>query len=187
MGDALYRFFLSIGVGLGLIAGQADPQIAGRILRQEAPPGSARETLLVAEAEIAGAFSKGSRELVEAGSTIAVRLAAELVASGGRSWRVEATRSLAFDLRARRYVVGFAGEGRTASVPDAETAIALASSFPGFAICPASNLAYGGRVTLSASVGLVDAAGAWHDAPVLWNYVRPQAGFSFGSPTEVPF
>jgi hypothetical protein len=174
MGDALYRFFLSIGVGLGLIAGQADPQIAGRILRQEAPPGSARETLLVAEAEIAGAFSKGSRELVEAGSTIAVRL-------------VEATRSLAFDLRARRYVVGFAGEGRTASVPDAETAIALASSFPGFAICPASNLAYGGRVTLSASVGLVDAAGAWHDAPVLWNYVRPQAGFSFGSPTEVPF
>ena len=68
-----------------------------------------------------------------------------------------------------------------------EAALALASRFHGLQLCPAANLAEGGRVTIAASVGLIDASGAWHDAPVLWNYVRPERSFTFASPTEVPF
>ena len=129
----------------------------------------------------------GSRELVEAGSTVAVRVRAELVASGGKTWKAEAMRSLAWNLRDRRYIVGIPAEARTVNLDNADAAITLVSHFPGLSLCPVSALASGGRVTFLASVGLIDSGGTWHDAPVLWNYVRPTATFSFGSPTEVPF
>jgi hypothetical protein len=185
MGDALYRFFLAIGVGLGLIAGQSDPAISARVLRQVAGQGS--QTMLVAELRVDESFSPGSRELVESGSTVALRVVARLVSKDGRSWDAAATRALSWDPRERRFKVSVANEGRTVALADLEAAVVLASGFQGLEICPAAALEEGGRVTVQASIGLLDAVGAWHDAPVLWNYVRPEASFAFDSPTEVPF
>jgi hypothetical protein len=187
MGGAFYRFFLSIGVALGLIAGQADPLLAARVLREGPIAGADSEVSLVAEAEIQRAYSKGSQELVESGSVVAVRVTAELVATGGRTWKAEATRTLAWDPRSKSYLVGIPAEARTIALDSVEAAMTLASRCPGLTLCPVSTLGSGGQVTLVASVGLIDAAGHWHEAPVLWNYVRPQQSYSFSSPRELPF
>jgi hypothetical protein len=186
MGDVLFRFFLSIGVGLGLIVGQADPVIGAKVLRQDRAD-AGLGTMLVAEVQVDEAFSPGSRELVESGSSVALKVVARLAAKDGGSWETAAIRTLAWDPRSRRFKVGFVGEGREVPFADFEAAMTLASRFHGLALCPAARLASGGRVTIEAHVGLIDASGAWHDAPVLWNYVRPGWSSAFGSPTEVPF
>jgi len=185
MGDALYRFFLSIGVGLGLIAGQVDPTLSAKILRQDLD--NSAGTMLVAAIHVDQAFSAGSRDLVESGSIVALRVIVKLVTKDGRSFATESTRFLGWDPRARHFNVGRSEEGKPIAFTNPEAAVTFASEFPDLAICPAEKLGQGGRVSVLASVGLIDNSGAWHEAPVLWNYVRPEASFTFASATEVPY
>jgi hypothetical protein len=161
MGDALRRLFLSIGIGLGLASGQPDPSLVARV--------DIVDNALVVSARVENAFAPGALELVEAGTRVALRFSARVAASGGRELGAEEIRSLWYDLRSGRYDVAFDG-GKKAALVDPQAARALASELSELELCRAAEAEEGARVVVRAEIGILDARGAWHDAPVLWNY-----------------
>jgi hypothetical protein len=171
VGDALRRLFLAIGIGLGLASGQADPSLVAAA--------SLEGGRLVVSARVDNAFAPGARELVEAGTRVAIRYAARIEASGGRELGADETRALWYDLRTGRYGVAFDG-GKTAALVDPQAARTLASELSGLALCRAEEAQEGARVVVRAEIGIVDAKGLWHDAPVLWNYYQPRAVLAYG-------
>jgi hypothetical protein len=165
MGDALRRLFLSIGIGLGLASGQPDPGLLARI---DVVGGA-----LAVSARVEHAFAPGALELVEAGTRVALRFSAQVEAPAGGTIRMEEIRAIWFDLRSGRYGVSFGG-GKTTALVDPEAARNLAAGLSGLELCRAADAAAGARVAVRAEIGIIDSAGLWHDAPVLWNYRVPR-------------
>jgi hypothetical protein len=180
MGDALRRLFLSIGIGLGLAAGQSDPSLVARVAVASDASGA---RALEVSARVDEAFAPGTRELVEAGTRVAIRFSAKAAGRGGRELLAEETRALWYDLRTGRYDVAYDG-GKTAALVDPQAARTLASELSGLTLGAAVELAEGDRVFVRAEIGILDARGAWHDAPVLWNYFSPRAVLVFGREIE---
>ena len=173
MGDALRRLFLSIGVALGLATGQSDPSLVARAYLD-----SGR---LLVDARIDEAFAPGAIDLVESGTRVALRYSARLEAEGsGESSCAEAeeTRVLRYELRSARYEVAYGG--KRAALADANAARGLASELQGLALCGEAEARGAMRVIVRAQIGIIDARGAWHDAPVLWNYSSPRAVLALG-------
>jgi hypothetical protein len=179
MGDALRRVFLSIGIALGLAQGRPDPELYARVVRDE-------EGYVALNARVEGAFVPEALELVQTGSSVALRFEAAFSGRSGGAAAAASTRSVRYDLRSSRYVVSFLEEDRTSSFIEPASATGLVSAVQGLRLCPAGELEGGGRVAVAVSVGIVDSSGAWHAAPVLWNYSALKADFSFASPAEVP-
>jgi hypothetical protein len=178
MGDALRRVFLSIGIALGLAEGRPDPVLYARVAQDQG--------YVVVNARVEGAFVPEALELVQTGSRVALRFGAELAAKPGPLASAASTRSVCYDMRASSYRVEIAEEGKSSSVIDPVTATGLVSAVQGLRLCPIGDLGAGGRVSVSAAVGIIDSSGAWRDAPVLWNYAALKSDFSFASPYEVP-
>ena len=170
MGDALRRMFLSIGIALGLASGQPDPGLFARLLLDGGG--------LVVSARIENAFAPGARELVDAGTRVALRFSARATSPGKAQLEAEETRTLWYDLRSGRYEVVYDG-GKRAVLDDPEAARTLASELSRLALCGPEDLPEGSRVLVSAEIGIIDAKGAWHDAPVLWNYFGPRTVLSY--------
>jgi hypothetical protein len=171
MGDALRRLFLAIGIGLGLAPGQPDPGLVARLLSL---PGEAAGDRVAVSARVENAFAPGAMELVEAGTSVALRFSAEAQSSSMEPIHAEETRALRFDLRTGRYSLSL-GRGRRAALVDPQAARDLVSELTALELCGAADLAQGARVVVRAEIGLLDSGGAWHDAPVLWNYLGPRA------------
>ena len=93
--------------------------------------------------------------------------------------RAEETRTIRYNLRSGLYDVSFDG-GKSAALVDPQAARTLASELGSLELCRPEELAEGARVVLRAEIGIVDARGQWHDAPVLWNYSQPRAMLSYG-------
>lgn len=169
MGDAFRRLFLSIGVALGLVAGQGDPALVARAYRE----GGA----VLVDARIDGAFAPGALDLVESGTRVALRYSVRAEAegsSGAPLAEASELRSLRYELRLARYEVSFDG-GKIASLVDPGAARALAAEARGLELRPAARGAELARVIVRAEIGILDSRGEWHDAPVLWNYSSPRA------------
>jgi hypothetical protein len=178
MGDALRRVFLSIGIALGLAEGRPDPVLYARVAQDQG--------YVVVNALVEGAFVPEALELVQTGSSVALRFAAELSSRSGGSAAALSTRSVRYDMRASRYSVDILEEGKSSEVIDPVTATGLVASVQGLRLCPVGELGAGGRVAVSVSVGIIDSSGSWREAPVLWNYSTLKADFSFSSQDEVP-
>jgi hypothetical protein len=174
MGDALRRLFLSIGIALGLASPQPDPAIAARL--------GLDSGLLVASARIENAFAPGARELIAAGTKVALRFSAS-VELPSRPLASEETRALWYDLRSGFFDVSY-DEGKTAALVDPSAAMTLASELSGLALCEAREAPLGTRIVIRAQIGILDSSGLWHDAPVLWNYVTPRAVLSYSEGTR---
>jgi len=166
MGDALRRLFLSIGIGLGLVSGQSDPSLIASLFHEAGA--------LMVSIRVENAFSQGARDLVEAGTRVALRFSAQVESDSKGTLRVEETRALMYNLRTGRYDLALGG-GRTAALVDPQAARALASESPALRLCDISEAREGARVVVRAEIGIIDSRGAWHDAPVLWNYFGPRA------------
>lgn len=179
MGGALHRLFLSIGVALGLASSQPDPALFARIGPADASTGGDR---LVVSARVENAFAPGALELVETGTTVALRFSA-LVATPTGEQTFDETRSLRYDLRSGLYDVSFDG-GKKAALVDPEAARTLASELGSLELCPRAQAPDGTRVIVRAEIGIIDSSGAWHDAPVLWNYYGPRAVLEARSTSE---
>jgi hypothetical protein len=173
MGDALRRLFLSVAVALGLASGQPDPSILARV----GLDGGA----LVVSAHVKDAFAPSAAELVETGTAVALRFSARLDKPDGGSYEATETRSIRYDQRTGRYDVAFA-RGKAASLVDPAAAKGLAAELARLELCPAAEqplaLRPECRIVVRASIGILDSGGAWHDAPVLWNYTEPRAAFA---------
>jgi hypothetical protein len=175
MGDAFRRLFLSIGVALGLASGQSDPSLYS----QAAFSGDR----LVVSARVENAFAPGALELVEAGTKIALRFSAEIEGTTRGTLAAEETRFLWYDLRSGLYDVVFDG-GKTAALVDPQAARTLVSETPALVLCLASEARENSRIVVKAQIGIIDSSGAWHDAPVLWNYFAPKMSLTSGRPAE---
>jgi hypothetical protein len=180
MGDALRRLFLSIGIALGLASGQPDPGLLARVALMDDASSGAR---LVVSARVENAFAPGARELVETGTRVALRFTALAEDSVGRRLCAVETRSLRYDLRTGLYDVTFEG-GKTASLVDLQAAMTLASELPILELCRATEATEGTRIVVRAEIGIIDSRGAWHDAPMLWNYHGPRAVLAYGRRAE---
>jgi len=178
MGDALRRVFLSIGIALGLAEGRPDPVLYALVFQDQG--------YVLINARVEGAFVPEALELVQTGSRVALRFSAEMASKAGGGSSAASTRSVLYDMRASRYSVEIAEEGKSSSVIDPVTATGLVSAVQGLRLCPVADLGSGGRVSVSASVGIIDSSGSWREAPVLWNYTALKADFPFASPEEVP-
>jgi|GEM_PF-2570220 hypothetical protein len=175
MGDALRRLFLAIGVGLGIASGQPDPGLFARIdLAGGASDISGRDDRLVVSARVENAFAPGALELVEAGTTVALRFETEVMRPAGEPLTFEETRSLRYNLRSGLYDVAFDG-GKKAALVDPRAARTLASELSALELCRASDAPEGTRIVVRAEIGIIDSRGGWHGAPVLWNYFGPRA------------
>jgi hypothetical protein len=172
MGDALMRLFLSIGIGLGLASGYSDPSLAARV----AVDGDGG---LVVSARVENAFAPGARELVEAGTRVAIRFSARIERGAKDDIKAGETRSIRYDLRTGRYAVTF-DDGKTSALVDPQAARTLAAELGDLQLCRAGEVEAGARVIVRAEIGIIDALGAWHDAPVLWNYYGPRAVIGYG-------
>jgi len=181
MGDAFRRLFLSIGVALGLASGQSDPSLYAR-LDQDSAAASDR---LAVSARVENAFAPGALELVETGTAVALRFTARILAPAKDELVFEETRALRFDMRSGLYDVSFDG-GRQAALVDPEAARTLASQLPSLELCPAAQAPEGTRVVVESRIGILDARGEWHDAPVLWNYYVPRMVLERKSRPDIP-
>ena len=179
MGDAFRRLFLSIGVALGLASGQPDPALFARIGPDDG--GAGRENLVVS-ARVENAFAPGALELVETGTTVALRFSARVATPSGEL-AFEETRTLRYDLRSGFYDVSFDG-GKKAALVDPQAARTLTSELGSLELCPQAQVPEGTRVLVRAEIGIIDVSGAWHDAPVLWNYFAPRAVLEVGTRAE---
>ncbi len=173
MGDALRRLFLGLGVALGLASGQPDPSMI-------AHAGSEGATVVV-DARIDNAFAPGALELIETGTRVALRYSARLEGQGGRSFEASETRALWLDMRSSRYALSY-GEGKTSELVDPQAARIFVSELRGLELCSVAEAGEGARVAVKAEIGIIDASGQWHDAPVLWNYTLPRAATTLGRP-----
>jgi len=171
MGDALRRLFLAIGIALGLAAGQSDPSLFARLALEG--------DRIAVSARVEQAFAPGALELVAAGTRVALRFSAQANSVSGAGLRVEEIRSLCYKLRSGRYEVVYGG-GKTAALVDPMAAQTLACELSGLALCRTQELPEGARVVVRAEIGLLDSRGAWHDAPVLWNYSAPRVVLGYG-------
>jgi hypothetical protein len=176
MGDALRRLFLSIGVGLGLASGQPDPSLVARLALATDSFGVAQ---IIVSARVENAFAPGALELVEAGTRVALRFSAEAQSPSRGLIKTEELRTLSYDLRSGRYDVSYGG-GKRAALVDPLAARTLASELSLLELCLPAELPPGARVVVRAEIGMLDSRGAWHDAPVLWNYYGPRAVLSLG-------
>jgi hypothetical protein len=179
MGDALRRLFLSLGVVLGIATGQPDPSLFAHAALVNGT--------LVVSARIENAFAPGTIDLIETGTRVALRYAVKGEGSGGRGIEKSETRVIWYDLRSARYCVSF-GDGKTAALVDPRAARDLASELRGLEIHPAAEadalLTWETRLVVRAEIGIVNARGEWHDAPVLWNYSSPRASFALEAGEE---
>ncbi len=180
MGDALRRLFLSIGVALGLASVQPDPSLFARI----GPAGGEVDGgNLVVSARVENAFAPGALELIETGTTVALRFSALVEAPAKGELAFGETRSLRYDLRSGLYDVSFDGDKKAALV-DPQAARTLASELGFLELCPSAEAPAGTRVIVRAEIGIIDSRGVWHDAPVLWNYYGPRAVLEAGAHAE---
>jgi hypothetical protein len=183
MGDAFRRFFLSIGVALGLAAGQPDPVLYANIVNAQA---EGPRAVLRVDARIENAFEAGAIELIETGTRIALRYRVRLEGPQGSIAEAQETRSIWYDMRTGFYRVSFA-EGKAASLVDPQAARLLAAELSGLElkVVPGAESAVSVGpstvVVVSAEIGILDQGGSWHDAPVLWNYSSPRAQTSAAS------
>jgi hypothetical protein len=177
MGGAFRRLFLGLGVALGLASGQPDPSIfaSATVAGDE----------LAVYARVDDAFAPGALELIEAGTRVALRYSAKLERPDGRSVEASETRALWYDMRSGFYGVAFEG-GKKTELVDPQAARTLVSELRGLALCRAAEAEEGSRVVVSAEIGIVDARGEWHGAPVLWNYIGPRTLFVVGAAGSRP-
>jgi hypothetical protein len=173
MGGVFRRFFLGLGVALGLASGQPDPTIFASV--------SIADESLILYVRVDNAFSPGALELVEAGTHVALRYSARLECRDGRSIEASETRALWYDMRSGLYDASFGG-GKRSELVDPQAARTLVSELRGLRLCRADEAADGDRAVVKAEIGIVDGRGLWHDAPVLWNYVSPRAVPIVGDP-----
>jgi hypothetical protein len=176
MGDAFRRLFLSIGVALGLATGQVDPSIVARVSPLASPPAAPERGALAVSARIDNAFAPSAIELVETGTRVALRYSIRLEEPGGGHRAVSETRSIWYDMRSGRYRVAF-GAGKEAALVAPRAARGLAAELSDLTLgsgTSSSQAKAGSQIVVSAEIGIIDASGAWHDAPVLWNYFSPR-------------
>jgi hypothetical protein len=163
MDDVISRLFLTLGVALGLVAGQPDPVLVAHA--------AAAGELVIVDARIDRAFAPGTVELIESGTKVAIRFTAAL--DGREDAGKTETRALWFDMRSGYYKVDVGGE-RPASLADPKTARALAADLSDLRLEAGPQPRSEAQVVVSARIGILDSRGEWHEAPVLWNYVSPR-------------
>ncbi len=180
MGDALRRLFLSIGVALGLASGQPDPNLFARI---GPVGGEVAGDRLVVSARVEHAFAPGALDLVETGTTVALRFLVLVATPAKGELSYSETRSMRYDLRSGLYDVAFDG-GKKAALVDPQAARTLAAELTALELCPAADAPAGTKIVVRAEIGIIDSGGAWHDAPVLWNYYGPRTVVECGAQTK---
>lgn len=168
-------FFFGLGVLLGLVTPQTAPELAARVYRV------GNEVFL--NAELVGAFPEGALELAASGTLVAFELEARIEGSDRIAL---ARRSLSFELGRGEWVVGFGEGGDMKRMVNREAALALAGRVWGLRLGPLPGSNSGARVIVRARSGIMDEAGAWHDAGILWGYAEPLRRFSFASAVEIP-
>jgi len=161
------RFFLGLGVALGLASGQPDPSFFASV--------AVLEGTVSLYARVDDAFAPGALELVEAGTRVALRYSARIEGREGRPIEASETRALWYDIRTGFYDVSFDNGRKTSRLVDPQAARNLVSELRSLELCRAEEVAPGGRAAIKAEIGIIDAQGEWHDAPVLWNYCEPRA------------
>jgi hypothetical protein len=164
MGDGLRRFFLSIGIALGLVEGRPDPELFARVFLEQ--------NLIVVNARVEGAFVPEALELVQTGTPVALKFRAEFTSRNGGLVFIESTRSIRYDVRSSCYIVENFEDKKISKVIDQVAATSLVSSVQGMPLCPLSAFNPVGRIRVSVSVGIIDSSQLWREAPVLWNYVK---------------
>ncbi len=176
MGAALRRLFFGLGVMLGVVAPQLAPELAARAYR------SGGEVLVNVEVE--GAFGETALELAAAGSRVGLRVSARV----GAAPETVAEGWLRRDAGSGEWAVAAPGEGGAERrAPGAEAAAILASRAWGLRAGPLAALEGGGSVRIRAEVGIIDEAGAWHPASILWGYAEPERRLDFADALEVPY
>jgi len=171
----LRSLFFGLGVLFGFVAPMAAPELAARVYRSG--------TELFLNAELSGAFPDSAIELAEAGTVVAFELEVRVK---GSSSSVVARRSLSYDLGRREWIVGLGSDKGAKPVPDRFAALLLASSVWALGLGSVSTFDSGGTISIKARPGIIDEAGSWHDAGILWGYVEPGRSFSFASAEEIP-
>lgn len=159
------RLFLSIGIILGLATGQPDPVLFAR--------SALVDDRVVINVRVEEAFPPGALDLIESGTSVALRFTAEVAQAGGGTVAAYDSRSLRYDLRSGLYEVA-TDSGKKSRMVDPGAARTFASELPGLELCQLGEAAPGARIVVAAQIGILDAKGQWHDAPVLWNYLSPR-------------
>lgn len=169
----LERLFYGLGVLLGLAQPLAQPELHARIYRDAGG--------IYLNAEVGGAFPEVAQELAAEGSEVALSLRAGV--EGGEE--VEALRSLRYDAASGEWLVR-ALPDRVWRLPSREAALVLASRIEGLRLVGPTRPDGPLVVRVSARPGLLDAAGAWHPAGILWGYAEPSRRFTFDTMVEIP-
>jgi hypothetical protein len=174
----LRRLFFGLGVILGVVAPEVAPFLTARVFREGQE--------ILANVEVEGAFGASAMELAEAGNRVAFELLVAVEGRGGHS-EVRALRSIRFDALAGQWVLRLEPEGEEKRLVDEGAAVLLASRVWRLRLGPLARLEGGGSVAVSARPGIVDEAGAWHGAAILWGYTEPYRRVSYASPWELPY
>ncbi len=174
MGSWLRRLFFGLGVALGVVAPQLAPELTARSYRSGPD--------LVVNVEVDRAFGETAVELAAAGN----RVALEVEAWVGLSPPASARGHIRYDAAAGSWLAAAPGAAEKPA-PTVEAAVILASRAWGLRAGPLSALEGGGSVIVRARLGILDEAGAWHPALMLWGYAEPALRFEYDGAGEVPY
>ena len=155
---------------------QPDPSLFARI-----GPGRRRGPgeRLVVSARIENSFAPGALELVETGTAVALRFTALVATRPESSLSGRRARSATTCVRASTRCPSTAARRRPSWIRKPRGPWPP-SSAPSSSV-PRRRRRTGTRVIVRAEIGIIDSSGAWHDAPVLWNYYGPRAVLVAGS------
>lgn len=176
------KLIFGLGVLLGVLSPAAVPLMSARAFRQG-------ETLYLS-VELSGAFDGSAREAAASGSEVAFELEARLLSDdpGARLLApvARARRSLRRDAATGRWVAAGSPGLEPRAFDDPEGAAILASRVWALELSPLASVGAGAELRVVARPGIVDAAGVWHPAAILWGYAEPLRVLKLRSAAEVP-
>ncbi len=172
------EFLLSLGIMLGIVSAQPDPQLAARAYRDS--------TTLFVTAEVRDVLGKEALALARAGDTL--RLNLELRSEAGATAGLvfgPFHHDLIYDPISRIWSIELSENGAHHQTSDARAAVDIFSRFYGLYLGELATLGF--PLKLRLKVQLADASNSAVASDLLWNLKTPETVLESASLSELPW
>lgn len=175
--DKLKEFIVSIGIFLGLVSPQNDPELSINLFRTS--------HYIMYSLEIENCINEDIDELVAAANTVMVNIEVFLDDNEQPVRRVYHT--ISYDPALSRFTVYRSEADVTHVTDDRNAAYAIFISFYNLSLMETEKFSLLEKKILRFRADIELESQGDFDSAVLWNYIEPEAEFSFHSLEEIPY
>ncbi len=175
--DKLKEFIVSVGVFLGLINPQNDPELSINLFRTN--------QYIMYSLEIENCINEDIDELIAAANTVTVNI--EVFLDDDQRPVKKVYHSISYDPALSRFTVYRSEADVTHVTGDRNAAYAIFISFYNLSLLETEKFSRLEKKNLRFRANIELELKGDFDSAVLWNYMEPEAEFSFHSLEEIPY